>query len=325
MQTLHQLQDAFESYLSRQRFPDNPSNLYEPIRYVLGMGGKRFRPVLLLMACEAFDTPYERALPAALAIEIFHNFTLVHDDIMDNAPLRRGKPTVHEQFGLNPAILSGDVMLVYAYHYLLQCQGIDGFEEAIQQFTRTAIDICEGQQMDMDFEQRQDVSVEEYLKMIELKTAVLVGASLKMGALLGGAQADQAENLYEFGRNLGIAFQLQDDLLDAFGDPALFGKKTGGDILQNKKTFLYLKALSLAAPGARNELLNWYSNTSFDENEKVTAVKRLFENLQIPAQTEALKNTYFEKAMAHLSRINSANPMIGELHQFALMLMLRNK
>jgi len=241
MHTIEEYRQSFITYLQQKTTTKEPVNLYEPITYILGLGGKRLRPVLTLMTSEIFGANYTKALDAALAIEIFHNFSLVHDDIMDDAPLRRGKTTVHEKWDINTGILSGDAMLISAYQLF---ENYDGtiFKELAKLFSKTALEVCEGQQYDVDFETRTDVTIPEYLKMIEYKTAVLVAAGMKMGAIIANASATSQNNIYEFGRNLGIAFQLQDDYLDAFGDPKTFGKQVGGDIIENKKTFLYLKA-----------------------------------------------------------------------------------
>ncbi|RME03091.1 MAG: polyprenyl synthetase family protein [Bacteroidetes bacterium] len=304
-------------------FGSDPDNLYRPVRYMLSLGGKRLRPVVLLLCHKLYDDDISPAMPAAAAIEVFHNFTLVHDDIMDEAPLRRGKPTVHHKFDTNKAILSGDVMLVLAYDYLLQLENQTLIPTVSRIFTKTAIEVCEGQQMDMDFEERTNVSVEEYLRMIELKTSVLVAAAMKIGALTGGASDADAQKLYEFGRNLGIAFQLQDDLLDTFGDPEKFGKQPGGDIIQNKKTYLFLKALELADDHTRSQLLGWYSNTDFDEEEKIAGVKSIFTRLDIPAQTKRLQAEFERKAMEQLNGLDAPSEKIDWLKAFAEGLMKR--
>lgn len=264
-------------YLNKNVITREPVNLYEPITYILNLGGKRLRPVLVLMSAEVFDAPYTKALDAALAIEVFHNFSLVHDDIMDDAPLRRGQRTVHEKWDLNTGILSGDAMLINAYQLFENYEG-PIFKELAQLFTRTAIQVCEGQQYDVDFENRDDVTIEDYLKMIEYKTAVLVGASLQMGAIVAGTTSDCKKAVYEYGRLLGIAFQLQDDYLDAFGDPETFGKQSGGDIIENKKTFLYLKALENAGEAEARQLEHLYSIDPIENGGKIEAVKNIFES-----------------------------------------------
>lgn len=301
---------------------DSPEGLYDPVNYILSLGGKRLRPLVLLMAHSLFSDELAGALPAARAIELFHNFTLLHDDIMDNAPLRRGKPTVHEKYSLNTGILSGDVMLVLAYESLFSISHPKILEIAAL-FTRTAREVCEGQQMDMNFERRNDVSIPAYIRMIELKTSVLVACALEMGALLGGADTQDATNLYEFGRNLGIAFQIQDDLLDTFGDPEKFGKKPGGDIVQNKKTYLYLKALEMAETGQREELQAIYNTDLADSEEKIRRVVSIFNQLRIKDLAEAEKNNYQALALQALAEVSVADSKKKLLEQFADALMRR--
>ncbi|MEL7020226.1 MAG: polyprenyl synthetase family protein [Bacteroidota bacterium] len=303
MQTLSQFQDLFQSYHAAHPFQYEPTQLYEPVDYVLGMGGKRIRPNLLLMGYYLFDNELTKVLPAAYAIEIFHNFTLLHDDIMDEAPLRRGQPTVHHKYDVNTGILSGDVMLIYAYEYLLQLDADLQPLRLLQIFNTVAREVCEGQQMDMNFETQTDVSIAEYLRMIELKTAVLLGAAMEMGAVAAGASDVDARHAAEFGRTVGIAFQLQDDILDTFGDPEKFGKKVGGDIAQNKKTYLYLRALEVATPDTRDALVQLYNSDNIAEAEKIARVTALFEQLNIKQLATALMQQYQEKAFAHLSAI----------------------
>lgn len=321
-QTLHQFQAGYEDYARKNRFEQAPSELYEPINYVLGLGGKHLRPAALLTCCHLFDQAVEKALPAAHAVEIFHNFTLLHDDVMDAAPLRRGKPTVHVKYNLSTAILSGDVMLVKAYEYLLRLES-PTLPHLLRLFTKTAVEVCEGQQMDMNFETRHDVRIEEYLKMIELKTSVLVACAMQIGALLGGASERDAERTYEFGRNLGIAFQLQDDLLDAFGDPKKFGKKVGGDIVQNKKTYLYLKALEQAPGETRQALLDWFSSPTQDETAKIAAVTGIFNRLKIRELTEELKEKYQAAALENLAAVQAPKERKAVLENFAALLLGR--
>lgn len=272
MHTFTQLVELFENkFLQNLPFPEQPATLYEPCGYLLKLGGKRVRPVLCLMANELFGEINEDAWCAAMAVEFFHNFTLIHDDIMDKAPLRRGQPTVHAKYGLTSGILCGDVMNIYAYEELARIQ--QSLPAILRIFNKTSIEVCEGQQMDMDFESRDDVSIDEYIKMITLKTSVLLACSLKMGALLGGATEGNAGKLYEFGKNLGIAFQLQDDYLDAFGATEKLGKQNGGDIIANKKTYLLLKALENADASQRDAINNWLSK---EGSEKVPAMLQLF-------------------------------------------------
>lgn len=276
MLSISQYREVFLEYLDKKIITKEPENLYEPITYILQLGGKRLRPVLVLMSADIFDSSYKKALDAALAIEVFHNFSLVHDDIMDAAPLRRGKQTVHERWDLNTGILSGDAMLINAYQLFENYEG-ETFKELARLFTKTAIQVCEGQQYDIDFAGREDVLLEDYLKMIEFKTAVLVGASLQMGAIIAETSAENKHAIYEYGRLLGIAFQLQDDYLDAFGDPETFGKQVGGDIIENKKTFLYLTALQKASNGDARQLEDLYSIQPFDATGKIESVKQIFE------------------------------------------------
>lgn len=304
MQDFTDLQKLFDQYINENYFQQEPIALYEPVNYILQLGGKRLRPALVLMGCQLFDSAIESALPAAYAVEIFHNFSLVHDDIMDAAPLRRGKPTVHHRFGMNAGILSGDVMLIYAYEYLLKVNKLHLIKDLVGVFNRFAIEVCEGQQMDMNFEQQTDVTISAYIHMIELKTAALIGGALELGALIGGAPAEDAKHLAAFGRNAGIAFQLQDDLLDTFGDPAKVGKKTGGDIIQNKKTYLIIKALEVADAPTKQELLQWMTRVVADESEKIASVTAILQKLNIPTLAEAVKTSYLEQAQTQLEKVN---------------------
>ena len=284
-----ELQKIIENAIPQIAYRENPANLYEPIKYIMSLGGKRIRPVMVLMAAELFTEEVNKALDVALAIETFHNFTLVHDDIMDNAPLRRGQQTVHEKWGVNNAILSGDVMMVESNKHLSKVD-ISVLKPVLDTFNQTAQGVCEGQQLDMEFETRDDVSIEEYIEMIRLKTAVLLGGAMKLGAIVGGADKENAELLYQFGENLGVAFQLQDDILDVYGDPEKFGKQVGGDIISNKKTFLHLKAKALINAEERNILLGEHPTTE----QKVTAVTALYNNYAI----KELSNTEMEKYLA---------------------------
>lgn len=253
MKAIETYQEQFLAFLETYKEEREPKNLYEPIAYILNLGGKRLRPVLTLMTADCFDGDTNQALDAALAVEVFHNFSLIHDDIMDAAPLRRGHQTVHEKWDLNTGILSGDAMLIMAYQLFENYQP-ETFQKLAKLFSKTALEVCEGQQYDIDFEMRSDVSIPEYLKMIEYKTAVLVGAAMKMGAIIANASTEDQNRCYEFGKNLGIAFQLQDDYLDAFGNPETFGKQVGGDIIENKKTYLYLKALEFSSESDQQKL-----------------------------------------------------------------------
>ena len=322
MLAISQYREAIIDYLHEKIQVKEPVNLYEPMVYILEQGGKRLRPVLVLMATEIFDSNYKKALDAALAIEIFHNFSLVHDDIMDDAPIRRGKETVHEKWDINTGILSGDAMLINAYQLFESYEG-DMFKELSSLFTKTAIQVCEGQQYDIDFETRDDVSIEDYLLMIEYKTAVLVGASLQMGAIVAETSHGCKEAIYQYGRLLGIAFQLQDDYLDAFGDPETFGKQPGGDIIENKKTFLYLKTLELATKSEAQQLEYLYSISPIENSGKIEAVKTLFESSGAAELTRKEIELYTDKAFKILDRIDIAEEKKAPLRNFGKMLMER--
>lgn len=295
MQSIDFYRSAFISYLKEKILIKEPRNLYEPIAYILDLGGKRLRPVLTLMATEIFNMDYRKALDAALAIEVFHNFSLVHDDIMDAAPLRRGEMTVHQKWDVNTGILSGDAMLITAYQ-LFENYEADKFRNLAQLFSKTALKVCEGQQYDVDFENRNDVRLPEYLKMIECKTAVLVAAALKMGGIIADASVQDQNKIYDFGLHLGIAFQLQDDYLDAFGDPKSFGKQVGGDIIENKKTVLYLSVLENGTNLQRKELLDIYSIQPKDPSAKVETIKGIFLESGAAELTRTAITEYTEKA-----------------------------
>lgn len=299
-----------------------PKNLYEPIRYILGLGGKRMRPVLTLMAAEVFDTDCKKALPAATAVEVFHNFSLIHDDIMDDAPLRRGHETVHEKWDINTGILSGDAMLILAYQYFEQYEP-KIFRDLAKLFSKTALEVCEGQQWDVDFETREDVTIPEYLKMIEYKTAVLVGAAMKMGAIVAEASQENADLIYEFGLNLGIAFQLQDDYLDAFGDPKTFGKQVGGDIIENKKTYLYLKAMEFANASEKEQLLHLFSIQPNDNSDKIASVKTIFNTTGASEATQEAIREYTFKAFDTLEKMEIGTDKKEMLKEFGENLMGR--
>ena len=316
MLRLPEIQQLFNDYLSKQSFTQQPAELYEPINYILRLGGKRLRPALVLMATGVFDGEVAKSLPLAYAVEIFHNFTLVHDDIMDQAPLRRGKPSVHHQYDVNTGILSGDVMLIYAYDYILKFENQALHSKLIRSFNKVAIEVCEGQQMDMNFERRSDVTIAEYLRMIEYKTAALIGSALELGALAGGATHADAANLAHFGRNAGIAFQLQDDYLDAFGKPEKVGKQPGGDILQNKKTYLILKALEIADANDRGTLQQLMSSPPEDGSAKVKRVISIMQSLKIADRVEEAKQYYLEQARVKLDQVGGsgeAKAMLLEL------------
>jgi geranylgeranyl diphosphate synthase, type II len=322
MQSTADYHKHFLAYFSQQSLLRQPKNLYEPIDYILGLGGKRIRPILTLMATDVFGSNYQKALPAAMAVEVFHNFSLVHDDIMDDAPLRRGKETVHEKWDLNTGILSGDAMLILAYQYF------ENYEPAIfktlaKLFSKTALEVCEGQQYDVDFENRDDVTIPEYLKMIEYKTAVLVAAALKMGAIVAETSDENANLIYEFGLNLGIAFQLQDDYLDCFGNPETFGKQVGGDIIENKKTFLYIKAVEFSSKEEREELLHLYSIQPNDNSEKIESVKEIFIKSGASNATQKEIEEYTLKAFEKLNQLQISDEKKMVLQKFGAMLMKR--
>ena len=310
MKDLAQFSEIIEKEIVNFTYPKSPDLLYDPIRYIMGLPGKRIRPLLLLMSYQIFDEDVKRAISPAIAIEHFHNFTLLHDDIMDNAPLRRGSPTVHKKWNSNIAILSGDVMMIQAYQLLSEVDS-NILKEVLDIFSKTAIQVCEGQQWDMDFEMQENVNLVEYMKMIEYKTAVLMAASLQIGAITAGASNKDQAHIYEFGLNMGIAFQLKDDLLDVFGNPEAFGKQVGGDIMANKKTFLYLKALQLADDIAKKQLQDYY--TSEDSEGKISAVKGIFKSFDIEKHTLDMMKAYYTKAIKHLDAIDSDNkaPLIG--------------
>ncbi|MES2375777.1 MAG: polyprenyl synthetase family protein [Bacteroidota bacterium] len=322
MRELQDLQLLIDKAVTKLKYPVYPAELYEPIYYILSMGGKRMRPALLLMACDLFGGNVEKALPPALAIEVFHNFTLMHDDIMDNAPLRRGKVTVHEKWNQNAAILSGDVMLIEGYKLMMQVD--DRLLRVILDiFNSTAVGVCEGQQLDMDFEVRNDVKIDEYIYMIRLKTAVVLGGALKIGSILGGADMKDAELIAEFGENLGLAFQLQDDILDIYGSPEKFGKQVGGDIISNKKTYLLIKALELANTDQKTELTKWINAGQFDQQEKVEAVTAIYNNVQVRQHAETTMHSYADKAFEALEKINLPEENKQYLRDFADSLMVR--
>jgi geranylgeranyl diphosphate synthase, type II len=323
MQTIETYQKVFLEYLEQFVKEKEPKHLYQPINYILKLGGKRFRPVLTLMITDIFDVDYKKALNAALAIEVFHNFSLVHDDIMDDAPLRRGKETVHEKWNINTGILSGDAMLIIAYQ-LFENYEVNTFQSLAKLFSKTALQVCEGQQDDIDFETRDDVTMVEYLKMIEYKTAVLVGAAMQMGAIVANASKEDQYRFYEFGKNIGIAFQIQDDYLDVFGNLKTFGKQVGGDIIENKKTYLYLKALEFFDEEEKLQLQNLFRIQPKDNTEKIEKVSQLFIT---SGSAEATKNAikdYTQKAFSVLETLNITEEKKIVLRQFGEHLMDRN-
>ncbi len=320
MYTISELQEIISRELRGKEYPASPRELYEPISYMLELGGKRLRPALLLMGCNLYSDRIEQAIRPALAIEVFHNFTLLHDDIMDLAPLRRGQQTVHEKWNTSVAILSGDVMLVEAYKLMM---GVEPalLPRVLSIFNQTAVEVCEGQQIDMNFEKQQLVTIDQYLEMIRLKTSVLLGAALKIGALLGGADEKEAVLLYEFGVSMGLAFQLQDDILDVYGDPEKFGKQVGGDIISNKKTFLLIKAREIAAGPDAIALDQWL--TSEDVAGKVPAVTALFDRFGVRELAEAQMDTFARKAFDCLDQLTVPGDRKERLQQFASQILVR--
>lgn len=322
MLSIEKYQDEFIAYLKAYTTEKEPKNLYEPISYILGLGGKRLRPTLTLMTADIFNGDYKKALNAALSIEVFHNFSLVHDDIMDDAPLRRGQTTVHEKWDINTGILSGDAMLIMAYQ-LFENYNVNTFQALARVFSKTALEVCEGQQYDVDFETRHDVTIPEYLKMIEYKTAVLVAAAMKMGAIVAGASINDQNNIYEFGKNLGIAFQLQDDYLDAFGDPKTFGKQVGGDIIENKKTYLYLKAIEFLNETEAKTLNQLFTSNPKDASTKIEVTKQLFQSSGSAEATKKAIEVFTKKAFTVLENLNISDSKKDLLKEFGANLMHR--
>ena len=317
-------QQQIEEALKSKKYGSNPKELYEPISYIMALGGKRLRPVLVFIACDFFDGDVSKALHPALAIELFHNFTLVHDDLMDKAPLRRNQPTVHEKWNGNIAILSGDAMMVRAYQELCLIEPAI-LPQLLDVFSDTAAKVCEGQQYDMNFELLPKVSIQQYIKMIELKTAVLLGGALKIGAIIGGAREEDAQCLYDFGKHIGIAFQLQDDILDVYADAAKFGKQKGGDIIANKKTYLLLKAIEMAEGNRymKEELQQWINAPHFDAKEKVEAVINIYNFLNVKDLARAEMKKHYELALTFLKDIPVAESKKQNLISFADNLMVR--
>jgi len=316
-------QDSFHTYLHAQDLDREPKNLYQPMAYILQLGGKRIRPVLTLMAADLFSGNYNDALPAAFAVEVFHNFTLVHDDIMDDAPLRRGATTIHEKWNLNTGILSGDAMLILAYQYFENYPPAV-FQRLAKLFSKTALEVCDGQQLDVDFETRTDVSIPEYIHMISLKTSVLVAAALKMGAIVAAVSEEQAQHLYKYGLDLGIAFQLQDDYLDTFGNPETFGKQVGGDIIENKKTYLYLKTLALASPEDAATLQELYAEKRTENTEKIATVKAIFTKNNIAQHLQEQIALYTQKAFENIAQLTIPSDKKQQFIHFGNNLMSRD-
>jgi len=320
--TTKQFIQALEEEFQQQQYGQSPVELYEPIRYLMSLGGKRLRPLMTLMSTALFTDEWQKAIKPATAVEVFHNFTLMHDDIMDKAPLRRGKPTVHAKWNDNTAILSGDVMLVQAYELMLFVEDTH-LKKALRRFNRTAAEVCEGQQFDMNFETRENVTEEEYIEMIRLKTSVLLGFALELGGIIGGASDKTCQTLYDLGINIGLGFQLKDDLLDVYGDPVKFGKQVGGDIISNKKTYMLIEALSSATGETKTQLEHWLSLKTFDPAEKVNAVRGIYDQLGIRQLAEAKINEYFEKAFDLLDSLKVEAERKAELRAFANILIDR--
>ena len=316
MYTLKSSQATINQTISSLVFNSEPQELYDPIRYILSLGGKRLRPSLVIMADNLFSDNVDDAIFPAIGLEIFHNFTLLHDDIMDKAPVRRNNPTVHAKWNENIAILSGDVMSILAYKYISKCPpGV--LMDVTGIFTQTAIQVCEGQQYDMNFEKAKRVSVDGYLKMIELKTAVLIASCLKIGSIIGGATTKDADLMYDFGKNLGLAFQLQDDVLDVYGNPKIFGKKTGGDIITNKKTFLLIKAFELSNGELLENLQNLINLQHFNAEEKIKAVKAIYDELGVRDQADNLVKSFYKKAFRSLDKVSVEKSRKTELKKLA--------
>ncbi len=322
MQNIKQLQTLVNKTIEEIQFISQPEELYKPIEYTITQGGKRIRPVLCLMAAKLFNSDISKIVIPAIALEVFHNFTLLHDDIMDNADVRRNMPTVHKKWNTNTAILSGDAMLIKAYQLISESDS-QKLPEVIQLFNKVALGVCEGQQYDMEFEDRNDVTVDEYIEMIRLKTAILLAGSLKLGAILSNASEKDADHLYQFGINIGIAFQLQDDYLDSFGNQSTFGKKIGGDIVANKKTFLMLNAISEASGEDRKELNDWLSKDTFDANEKIKEVQNIYKKLSVDEASKNKMKEYYNLALENISSVNGSEDIKSELISYANSLMER--
>lgn len=316
MKSAKQIQESFEEYLQGLDYSRQPLQLYAPISYVLSLGGKRIRPTFLIMAYNMYADDIQSVFSTAAGMEIFHNFTLLHDDLMDRADMRRGKPTVHKKWNENTAILSGDGMLVLAYRYLVQTSK-PKLDQVLDLANTTFTEIMEGQQYDMEFETRNDVTEQEYIEMIRLKTSVLLAACARMGAVLGGATPDDAKLLYEFGEKIGLAFQLQDDLLDVYGDPAVFGKKIGGDILCNKKTYLYINTYRLADSRQRDELDRWAAYDGDDPESKISAVRAIYDAVGVKQLSERLIAGLFDEAMLKLDAVNIPSDKKQMLREYA--------
>ncbi|OWP30291.1 isoprenyl synthetase [Prevotella nigrescens] len=324
MYTSNELLEIINQYLSKLSYDRKPASLYEPIKYVLDLGGKRIRPILMLLSYNLYKDNPQEILSSACALETYHNYTLLHDDLMDEAPLRRGQQTVHMKWNANQAILSGDSMLVLAYERLAKCD-TKHLKAVLSLFTETALQIGEGQQYDMEFEMRNDVAVEEYIEMIRLKTSVLLACATKMGAILADATQEDAENLYKFGEQIGLAFQLQDDYLDVYGDAKVFGKKIGGDIVSNKKTYMLITAFNQANTGQRAELENWINKKDFNTEEKIVAITRLYNEIGIDKLAKEKMNFYYEQGKNFLDAVKLPDERKEALAEYAAKMMKRQK
>lgn len=318
-----ELMKRIHAYIEQLSYSREPKGLYDPIEYVLALGGKRLRPVLMLLAYNLYREDVESIFSQAAGIETYHNFTLLHDDLMDNADMRRGKPVVHKKWNENTAILSGDAMLILSYQFMMNQCPPEHVQEVMEIFGRTALEVCEGQQWDMEFESRNDVTVSEYIEMIRLKTSVLLAAALKIGAVLGGASSADAQKLYDFGIRMGLAFQLQDDYLDVYGDTKVFGKAIGGDITSNKKTFMLINAFNHANDAQRAELQKWVDAQEFDREEKVAAVTRLYNEIGIDKLAQDKIAYYFEQSKKYLDAVNVPAERKEELAKYAQKMMKR--
>ncbi len=323
MYSINELTDKVSRHIDSLQYAPQPEGLYAPVKYVLSLGGKRIRPVLMLMAYNLYKDQVDDILPNAIGLETYHNFTLLHDDLMDRADMRRGMPTVHKKWNDNTAILSGDAMLILAYK--MMCENCSPYlYKALDTFTQPTLGVCEGQQYDMEFESRNDVKEEEYMEMIRLKTSLLLACALKIGAELAGASESDANNLYEFGEKMGLAFQLQDDLLDVYGDPKVFGKKIGGDIICNKKTYMLINALNLASPNDKKQLQGWIDRQDFEAEEKIAAVTAIYNNVGIKEVCENKIKELFDQSLMSLDRVDIDDSKKAGLKEFAFKLMKRN-
>lgn len=322
-QSSEQLMKQIHAYIEQLSYSRDPQGLYDPITYVLALGGKRLRPVLMLLAYNLYKADVSSIFPQAAGIETYHNFTLLHDDLMDKADMRRNKPTVHKKWDENTAILSGDTMLILAFQLMMQQCPVAYMQQVMAVFGQTALEVCEGQQWDMEFESRMDVSVDEYIEMIRLKTSVLLAGALKIGAILGGASEADTKLLYDFGVKMGLAFQLQDDYLDVYGDPVVFGKKIGGDILCNKKTYMLITALNLAEGEMRDELYRWIECTDFNPEEKIAAVTAIYNKVGIAGLCEEQINKYYTEGLELLDKVSVEVGLKENLRTFVCQLMNR--